>query len=77
MLQRGLRKVTYTLRFRNLNSPCMRISTHVDVYESSEDDCRLFISNPTYAFVSFWPLYLRPAEGHKHGVSLHSLINFE
>ena len=34
----------YPLRFRNLNSPCMRISTQKDVYELSEDDYRLFIA---------------------------------
>ena len=30
-------------RFRNLDSPCMRISTHVDVYEPSEYDKRPFV----------------------------------
>ena len=54
----------------------MRISTHIEVYESSEDDCRLFISNSkTQVFVSFRPSYLRPSEGHKHGVSIHSLTD--
>ena len=32
-----LKKVTYALRFHNLNSPCMRISSNIDVYEPSED----------------------------------------
>ena len=36
--------MTYLLRFCNLNSPCMRISTHIDVYEPSEDDYWLFIA---------------------------------
>ena len=38
--------MTYLLRSCNLNSPCMRISTgsHIDVYEPSEDDYRLFIA---------------------------------
>ena len=36
--------MTYALRFFNLYSPCMRISTCVDVYEPSEDDYRLFIA---------------------------------
>ena len=41
------------LRFHNLNSPCMRISSHIDVYGPSEDDYRLFIENSmTYVFVS-------------------------
>ena len=26
-----------------MNSPCIRISTHIDVYKPSEDDYRLFI----------------------------------
>ena len=47
MLQCRLKKVTYPLRFHNLNSPCMRISSHIDVYEPSEDrgedDYRLFM----------------------------------
>ena len=38
------KKVTYPLRFCNLNSPCMRISTHIDVYEPSKDDYWLFIA---------------------------------
>ena len=68
--------MTYRLRFRNLNSPCMRISTQIDVYEPSDDDYRLFIENSvTYVFVSFRPPYLCPSEGHKHGVSMHSLTN--
>ena len=33
-----------SLRFRNINSPFMRIGTHVDAYEPSEDDYRLFIA---------------------------------
>ena len=54
----------------------MNISSHTDVYEPSEDDYRLFIQNSmTYVFVSFRPPYLCPSEGHKHGVSIHSLIN--
>ena len=37
----------------------MRISTHVDVYEPSDDDYRLFIANlMIYVFVSFRPPYL-------------------
>ena len=40
MLSRSFKKV----RFLNLNSPFMRIGTHVDVYEPSEDDYRLFIA---------------------------------
>ena len=44
MLSRSFKKVTYPLRFRNLNSPLMRIGTHVDVYEPSEADYRLFIA---------------------------------
>ena len=40
-----VKKVTYLLKFRNLNSPCMRISTHIGVYEPSEDDYRLLIAN--------------------------------
>ena len=76
MLQRRLKKVTYQLRFRNLNSPCMRISTHIEVYKSSKDDYRLFVANSTtYVFVSFRPPYLCPSEGNKYGVSIHSLIN--
>ena len=68
--------MTYLLKFRNLNSPCMRISAHVEVYEPSEDNYRLLIANSmTSAFVRFRPPYLCPSEGHKHGVSIHSLIN--
>ena len=37
--------MTYLLKFRNLNSPCMRISTHIEVYEPSEDDYRLLTAN--------------------------------
>ena len=44
MMSQKFKKVSYPLRFRNLNSSCMRISTHVDVYDPSEDDCRLFIA---------------------------------
>ena len=40
MLSRSFKKVTYPLRYRNLNSPLMRIGTHVDVYEPSEADYR-------------------------------------
>ena len=76
MLQRRLKNVTCPLRFHNLNSPCTRISTHIDVYESWEDDYRLFIANSmTYVFVSYRQPCLCPSEGCKHGVSLHSLIN--
>ena len=39
------KNVTYPLRFCNLNGPSMRISTHIDVYEPSEDDYWLFIAN--------------------------------
>ena len=42
MLSRRLKKVTYPLRLPNLNSPCKRISTHIDVHEPSEDELRLF-----------------------------------
>ena len=76
MLKCRLKRVTYPLRFHNLNSTCMRTSFHIDVYEHSEDDYRLFIENSMeYVFVSFRPPYLCPSEGHKHGVSIHSLIN--
>ena len=35
-----------------------------------------FIANSmTYVFLSFQPPYFYPWEGHKHGVSVHSLIN--
>ena len=54
----------------------MRISTHIEVYEPSEDDYRLLIANSmSSVFVSFQPPYLCPPEGHKHGVSIHSLMN--
>ena len=54
----------------------MRISSHTDVYGPSEDDYWLFIENSmTHVFVSFRPPYLCPSEGHKHGVSIHSLVN--
>ena len=39
-----VKKVTYPLSFCNLNSPCMRITTHIDVHKLSEDDYRLFIA---------------------------------
>ena len=39
------KKVTYPLRFHNLKSPCMRLSSHIDIYEPSEDDFGLFIEN--------------------------------
>ena len=78
MLKCRLKKVTYPLGFHNLNSPCMRISSHIDVYEPSEDDYRLCIENSmTYVFVSFRAPYLCSSEGHKHGVSIHSLYKFE
>ena len=68
--------MTYLLKFRNLNGPCMRISTHIEVYEPPEDDYRLLIANSmTYVFVNFRPPYLCLSEGHKHGVSIHCLIN--
>ena len=44
MLSRRFKKETYLLRFRNMNSPCMRINTRVDVYEPSEDDYRLLMA---------------------------------
>ena len=44
MLSCRLKKVIYSLRFGNLDSACMRISTHIDVYEPSEDNYRLFIA---------------------------------
>ena len=76
MLQRRLKNVTCPLRFRNLNSPCTRISTHIDVYEPWEDDYSLFMANSmTYVFVSYRQPCLCPSKGRKHGVSLHSLIN--
>ena len=54
----------------------MRISTHIDVYEPSEDDYRLFLANSmTCVFVSFQPPYLCSSAGRKHGVSIQSLIN--
>ena len=71
MLSCRLKKVTYSLRFHNLNSPYTRISSHIDVYEPSEDEDRLFIENSmTCVFASFRPLYLRPSEAHKHDVSI-------
>ena len=74
MLSRRLKKLTYPLRFRNLNSPCVRISTHIDVYEPSEDDYWLFIAKlddicfcqlPAAIFVPLrgtqtWRLYTKP-----------------
>lgn len=42
VLSRGLNKVP--LRFRDLNSPCMRISTPMDVYFPPENDYRLLIA---------------------------------
>ena len=36
--------MTYQLKVCNLNRPCLRISTHIDVYEPSEDGYRLFIA---------------------------------
>ena len=63
-------------RFRNLNGACTRVSTHVDVYEPSEDDYGLVIAKlMTYVFVSFRLPYLCPSKGHTHGVCVHSLIN--
>ena len=56
-------------------SPFMGISTHLDVYEPSEEYYRLFINSMAYVFVSLRPPYLCPLEGHKHGVSVQSLIN--
>ena len=54
----------------------MRISTHIEVYEPSEDDYRLLIANSmTSVFVSFRPPYLCPSEGHNMVFSIHSLIN--
>ncbi len=44
MLSLRLNKVPYPLRFRNLNSHCMRISIRLDVYENSEGDYELFIA---------------------------------
>ena len=70
--------MTYPLRFFLLNSPCMRISTHIDdlsilSISPSGDDYRLFTVNlVTFAFVSFRPPYLCPSEGHKHDVSIHT-----
>ena len=60
-----LKKVTYPLRFHNLNSPCvkMRISSHIDVYEPPEDEHRLFIENSmTHVFCQLFCLC--PSEGH-------------
>jgi len=45
MLWCRLKKETYPPRFHNLNSPCLRISSHIDVHGPSEDDYRLFIEN--------------------------------
>ena len=55
MLQHAVKKVTYPLKFRNLNLPCKRLSTHV--YEPSEDDYRLVIANlMTYVFAgAYYP----------------------
>ena len=59
-------EVTYPLRFRNLNSPCTRISTHIDAYEPSEDEYGLFMANSmTYVF-GLLPVAIK----HKHGVSI-------
>ena len=41
-----LKKVIHPLIFPNLNTACMRISTHIDVYELSEDEYRLFYGKP-------------------------------
>ena len=63
------KKVTYPLRFHDLKSPYMRLSSHIDIYEPVEDDLGLFIENSmTYVFVNFRPPYLCPSEGHKHGL---------
>ena len=51
MLSHRLKKVTYLLRFCNLNSPWMKIGTLVDVYEPSEYDYRLFIAKLDYMFL--------------------------
>ena len=70
------KKVTYPLRFHNLNSSCMRLSSHIDIYEPVEDDFGFCVENSmTYVFVNFRPPYLCPSDGHKHGVSIRSLIN--
>ena len=54
----------------------MRLSSHIDICEPSEDNFGLFIENSmTYVFVNFRLPYLCPSEGHKHGVSIRSLIN--
>ena len=71
--ENAVKKVTNSLKFRNLNGPCKRLSTHVDVYEPSEDDYRLVIANlMTYVFVSFRLPYLCPSKDY---VYVHSLIN--
>ena len=44
MLSPQLKVTYYPLRLRKLNSLYLGISTHVDVYEPSEDDYRLFIA---------------------------------
>ena len=76
MLSRSFKKVTYPLKYRNRNSPLMRIGTHVDVYEPSEADYRLFIAKlDDICFYCFRQPYLFPSVGHKHGVSIQSLIN--
>ena len=64
MLKCRLKEVTHLLRFCNLNSPCLAISTRMNVYEPSEDDSRLFIANSMICvFASLWSPYLCPSEG--------------
>ena len=75
MLSRSFKKVTYPLRFRNLNSPFMRKGTHVDAYEPSEDDYRLFIAKLDDVCFCLLPaaILVPPSVGHKDGVSIQSL----
>lgn len=75
MLKCRLKEVTHPLRFCNLNSPCLAISTRIDVYEPSEDDYRRFYSNRWRVFLSFRPPNLCLSAEHKHGISIHSLTN--
>ena len=78
MLSRRLKKVTYPLRFGNLNGSCMRISTHIDVNEPSEGDYRLFIAkfDDIYMFLLASGRHIcAPQRAAKHGISIQSLIN--
>ena len=71
-----VKNITDFWRFYYLNVPCLRINiTLIFMSPSSEEFTHKQENSKTDVSVGFRRAYLCPSKGHKHGVSIQSLIN--